>query len=392
MLVPANSWAAEDHYRIEILVFRHLESESPGRDAATLRDFTFALDLLPGPELMAMGDAPMDESVDDLTEESDLVRTDSDGTPAELPLNENEPGALFSADVTDRDGVEDTDPLAPVVPYDPWSDVVLIEDMGDEMRESWRRLRLSRQFRPLQFIAWEQSPEAPYPTMRTHNADLIHFEDPWHKERASSTYREMREAEITQESEETGEAVGNKDGVTEPGTTVVYSDTLTGEEAESAADVEAVGPDDELLPEPSLYFSVDGTSRLRKSRFLHLELDLEFRQPQFSIELPVEEDSDPNLHEEGGMLDESMQEGGLQEEIGENQRPAGDPLVTLSGTVMALPVPDSFLVHSLRQSRQIKTMRMEYFDSPTIGVLAWITPIEVEEPDTEEGAGNEEPQ
>jgi hypothetical protein len=37
-------------------------------------------------------------------------------------------------------------------------------------------------------------------------------------------------------------------------------------------------------------------------------------------------------------------------------------------------------------------MRMEYFDSPTIGVLAWITPIEVEDSDTEEGPGDAEPQ
>jgi hypothetical protein len=38
-------------------------------------------------------------------------------------------------------------------------------------------------------------------------------------------------------------------------------------------------------------------------------------------------------------------------------------------------VPTSFLVHRLEQSRVVRTGRMEYFDGPVLGVLAWVTDI-----------------
>ena len=44
-----------------------------------------------------------------------------------------------------------------------------------------------------------------------------------------------------------------------------------------------------------------------------------------------------------------------------------------------MPQPSSFLIHSLKQSRQVKSARMEYFDGPVLGVLAYITSIEIEE-------------
>ena len=44
-----------------------------------------------------------------------------------------------------------------------------------------------------------------------------------------------------------------------------------------------------------------------------------------------------------------------------------------------LPQPSSFLIHSLKQSRQVKSARMEYFDGPVLGVLAYITSVEIEE-------------
>ena len=43
-----------------------------------------------------------------------------------------------------------------------------------------------------------------------------------------------------------------------------------------------------------------------------------------------------------------------------------------------LPLPTSFLIHKLKQSRQVKSQRMEYFDIPVLGVLAWITAFELE--------------
>jgi hypothetical protein len=44
--------------------------------------------------------------------------------------------------------------------------------------------------------------------------------------------------------------------------------------------------------------------------------------------------------------------------------------------------PSSFQVHELKQSRQVRTGRMEYFDGPVLGVLAWITAVEEESGET----------
>ena len=41
-----------------------------------------------------------------------------------------------------------------------------------------------------------------------------------------------------------------------------------------------------------------------------------------------------------------------------------------------LQMPDSSLAFTLKQSRQVKTGRMEYFDSPVLGVLAYISLVE----------------
>jgi len=50
---------------------------------------------------------------------------------------------------------------------------------------------------------------------------------------------------------------------------------------------------------------------------------------------------------------------------------------------MEPPPPSSFQVHSLKQSRQVKSGRMEYFDGPVLGVLAFITPVEINREDGE---------
>jgi hypothetical protein len=48
-------------------------------------------------------------------------------------------------------------------------------------------------------------------------------------------------------------------------------------------------------------------------------------------------------------------------------------------TPLLPPRPTGFEFHQLDQRRQVRSGRMEYFDSPVIGVLAWITPIELED-------------
>ena len=110
---------------------------------------------------------------------------------------------------------------------------------------------------------------------------------------------------------------------------------------------QAESPDEETeeqqIPDPIAYYRLDGTASLKRSRFLHLEFDLQMRS---------------------ALWDQTMVEESLDDAI-ENESPR----------------PSSFLVHSLQQSRQVRSGRMEYFDGPVLSVLAYITTIKAEEED-----------
>ena len=69
------------------------------------------------------------------------------------------------------------------------------------------------------------------------------------------------------------------------------------------------------------------------------------------------------------ILDTADVQGGLVVHLG-----CGDGQATAS-----LLLNNRFLVHGLEQSRQVRSARMEYFDGPVIGVLAWVTTIPLEE-------------
>lgn len=233
--------AGEKRYRVEILVLSHLQHEAAPSNAGWLRDFSSALEF------------PQDE---------EGTETQDD----ELLPDEDQPA-------------------------EPWADVIAVESMGDAMREAWRRLRLSAQFRPEQYLSWEQSVEEPFPSLRFHDLEVVLIDDPY-------------------------------------------------------ADLRKIDAFEAELPDPTLFYRIDGTVMLRRSRFLHLELDLELRQPLFD-----EQQSTPALNL------------GDENESGQPER----------------PFSKSFLIHKLKQSRQVKSQRMEYFDSPVLGVLAWITSFELED-------------
>ena len=91
---------------------------------------------------------------------------------------------------------------------------------------------------------------------------------------------------------------------------------------------------------------------MRRSRFLHLDLDLQIREAVFEAE------TEPARL---GLLS-----AGYTEPADDDEAPAEEPK------------PSSFLLHDLVQSRQVKTGRMEYFDSPVLGVLAYISTVEPE--------------
>ncbi len=168
-----------------------------------------------------------------------------------------------------------------------------IEEMSDVMRESWRRLQQSGPFRPEQHLSWEQGEQEPFPILRVHDLEVVLVDDPY----AGLSQSLAGQAVVIDGTEETG------------------------------------------IPDSILYYRLDGTAVLRRTRFLHLDLNLQLR------EAVREETSLPPL---SSIIEPAGQEP---------------------------PQTAAFRVHSLMQSRQVKSGRMEYFDGPVLSVLVFITAI-----------------
>ena len=278
--------ADKSRYRVEIIVLSHLQHDAVPEDLTRLRDYSAALDFL----------APAVE--DDAADPGDRNETAAgDAQVAEEPLGEP----------LDASGAGHEPEM------DPWQEVLHLPEMGPEMQEAWRRLRLSGPFRPLQFLAWEQGGDAPFPSLRVHDLEVVHSEDPWLGERTAL-------ALALQEQQGAG------------GDNPAYLG----------------GPEDaDSLPPPILHYRLDGTAMLRRSRFLHLALALELRTPVFD---PASPPAAAPYEAPAALADDN---------------PSDEPRLE----------PTSFLVHRLEQSRVVATGRMEYFDGPVLGVLAWISDI-----------------
>ena len=295
ILFPINStWAAGERYRVEVLVLTHLEHSEPPVEVHSLTDYSGAVDLALPPE-------PLDDAC--TAEEGLLLLDENSALTAGEALTEDpvQPGEVLTAEGETAGDTLEPDPNA----------LVHITELGPEMQDAWRRLRLSGPFRPLQYLAWEQGSEEPFPELRIHDDTVVLHDDP---------YSDLRE---------NPDSIAVRD---EP------DDTAPGQ----AGDCEAPHPADNL-PDPTLYYALDGKVSLVRTRFLHLRLDLQVREALMDSGMP-------------------MREAGVSTRIDHSlQQPVG------------------FRVHELRQSRQVRSGRMEYFDGPVIGVLAWLTTIPLED-------------
>jgi len=158
------------------------------------------------------------------------------------------------------------------------------------MDNAWRRLRSSQDYRPLVYTAWDQNRIDYYPPIRIHNEQVI-------------------ETQLR------------------PPTPVMVAD-LTAE--------------DPLAAYRSTFFQIDGNLQLRRSRFLHLFLDLELR--------------------------EKITNGAVEAEIltAGDTRPDAATDTDRSGV---------YGVYALRQNRQVSTGEMQYFDTPYFGALVYVSNI-----------------
>ncbi len=191
--------------------------------------------------------------------------------------------------------------LPPVGPFPdeiPFAEVAAIETRSERMNAVWRNLRLSESFRPEAYLAWEQPVEGPFPLVRVRNEEVIAIDDPY------ASIRALEPPYLFQYDPESAEL--------------------------------ALRP----VPEPHVHYALEGVVRLRRSRFLHFDVDLAVRRPAtpFSAGAAIVHAGPPLLLEHFG-----------------------------------------YEVNVLIQSRQVRTERMEYFDSPVLGVLLWITEIKYAE-------------
>lgn len=289
VLVLSQQLAAQQetqrHYRIELIVVRHLAGSSDTAPQETLRNFSDILDLHAPP-------------VEPSAEAASAKTTQTEASAIDSLLPEDE--------------LSEEPPL-----------VVRIDDMSDTMRETWRRLRGSAGFRPELFRAWEQSGDSPFPQLRIHDDEVLFTIDPAAQPQTLDV------------------------PVDEYGA-LVFSDATIQRKDEPSLESQLSNE-----PEPiEVFYRIDGSAALSRTRFLHLNLDIELREPLF--ELTAAEPAED--FEQGSEL--------------ANQ--ASEPLKT--GPAATAPV---FRIHRIEQRRQVRTEQMEYFDGPVIGVLALVTGFDV---------------
>lgn len=308
ILRPSPAAAQDDRYRVEVLVLTHLQHSEAPLEVDWPKNYADSIDFL----------APKEETEEEPEgEPGDAADSPVVEAPSEAPAPTGDagPGAEPEPELA---GEEEPPPLA-----------VQVEEMGPVMQEAWRRLRLSAPFRPQQYLSWEQGGEPPFPLLRVHDQEVVMIDDPWADLRAAEAETPDGMETFSPEAPDTGTAVDQ-------------GSPLEAAEGEKAA-----------IPDPVVYYRLDGTAQLRRSRFLHVDLDLALREPVFD------------------------------EEASPREFVPATPPDSTETDVQQPPRPDSFRVYRLRQSRQVRTGRMEYFDSPVLGVLVYISDVEPAEDDAD---------
>lgn len=190
----------------------------------------------------------------------------------------SEPDTRQVATVESETGeIEETTPRR----FDLPDELRVILEKSSAVDDAWRRLRGSPNFRPLLYAAWQQNRTDYYPPMRIHDQQVI-------------------------------------DTQLRPPTSIMV------------ADLTAADP---LAAYRSNFYQIDGSVQLRRSRFLHLFLDLEFREPP-AVQTAAISTGIPGSQESG-----------------------------------------KHRVYTLKQNRQIRTGQMQYFDTPQYGALVLVTTI-----------------
>lgn len=221
-------------YRVEIIIFRHLQPAAEAALVDELRSFSQFPDL----------------------------KTE--------PQPDWQPG-MYRADLPD--------------------DLRALADKSNRMKDVWRRLNSSDDYQTLTYASWEQNRTDYYPPMRVHDENIIFTE-----------------------------AI--------PAPSIAFAEVLTGRYP---------------VVDSRTYYVLDGSIQLRRSRFLHLFLDLEYRA-------------------------DAAQNAQLPSALDFSDIPAR--MENNTGFTRAQRI------FKLKQNRQIRTGRMQYFDTPYLGALVFVSAIQ----------------
>ena len=166
-------------------------------------------------------------------------------------------------------------------------DLNVVTQRGSRMDGVWRRLRSSQGYRPLIYKSWVQNRVDFYPPMRVHNERIIDTQ------------------------------------LLTP-TNIVVAD---------------LAAEDPLAAYRSTFYQLDGSVQLRRSRFLHLYLDLEYRLENSGEVVETAFFDSPESPLDDGGLDQQHD------------------------------------VFKLKENRQVRTGRLQDFDAPHFGALVLVTAI-----------------
>ncbi len=264
-------------YRVEVIIFRHLNTTEVPATVDELRSFsqfpTLVKDLpieIQIPELLAIPGADPSADGDDNESESD-----PDGLP--------------------DDSEDDSEAAFPGWPVnDLPDDLQIFSKLSGRMDRVWRRLRSSVSYRPLVYAIWEQNRTDYYPPIRIHDEQVI-------------------------------------DTQLRPPTQIMI------------ADLTNYAP---LVAYRSVFYRLDGSVQLRRSRFLHLFVDLVYRDETETLATGL----------------------------------SIDGAVSIEDLTLNKP---QYSVFSLRQNRQISTGKLQYFDTPFFGALIFVTTLASQSANTE---------
>lgn len=292
-------------YQVEVIVFQHLNSDATAEAVSQVSDYRMVTRPLPLPR----------ESQTDL---QSIPQAAARGSVMQDPV-------IHALD--DRTAwppsVFDSADFEPGPQTEPGEDLIYeISGPSEAMRQAWDRLQNSPAYEPLHYAGWQQHAYAP------EEQEPVRF----HGDIALAGPGEEQPAEAGKHT-----AAENRPERPSPVpvidlTTAMPDMEKTGAGA-PAADAAPDAEEAEEIDEAQFTsYRLDGQFTLVRRKFLHLVIDLEWRDPA-AVPAIFEDDADGNA--------------------------------------------PAYLLYSVLQRRQVREDRLEYFDTPLLGVLARVSEVEL---------------